>query len=99
MTERRAQQWSQSTPEHFKAVMGDVRKLLVASRMQNHHHTGRITLQALVADYCPDQNVLGRALMVEKAFVEAKGQDRWHLESDIVQLSLFLWSCRQFKVR
>jgi hypothetical protein len=79
--------------------MGEVRKLLIASRMQHQHHDARLTLQSLVAEYCPDQNVLGRVLMVEKAFVEAKGQDRWHLESDVVQLSLFVWSCRQFKVR
>ena len=99
VTERRAQQWSQTTPEHFRAIRGKVQKLLVASRMHGQPRKGLLTLQALVSEFCPDQNTLSHVMMAEKAFRETSGRERWHLESDLVQLSLFVWSCRQFKVR
>ena len=37
--------------------------------------------------------------MAEQAFRETSGRERLHLESDVVQLLLLVWSCRQFKVR
>jgi hypothetical protein len=99
VTERRAQQWSQSTPEQFRAIMSEVQKLLSASTMHRQHQKRRLTLQALVAEFCLDQNALSHVMLVETAFINANGKARWHLESDLVQLSLFVWSCRHFKVR
>ncbi|KAF8588566.1 hypothetical protein K439DRAFT_594232 [Ramaria rubella] len=97
VTERRAQQWSQSTPEHFRAVMGEVQRLLFASRSSKKE---RLTIQMLVDEFCPARNLaLGHMLVVEKAFGKANGMGKWRPESESVQLSIFLWACRQFKIQ
>ena len=74
VTERRAQQWSQTTPEHFRAIRGKVQQLLIASTMHNQPRKGHLRLQALVSEFCPEQNTLSHVMMA--TFRETSGRER-----------------------
>ncbi|GJJ13458.1 hypothetical protein Clacol_007712 [Clathrus columnatus] len=100
LSERRAQQWSRSTPEHFRTLKAETKKLLFSLNIKNNSNYQRLEdglIKYLAHEFELETIFSEYIIAVEKA-LKADIPEKWRIQTQTVQISIFMWICRRFKL-